>query len=74
MPLAYIPLAQATDGFLRLVHGWFSPTFVVRAAAATDSVGALRRAVDATDALLPFARVRSMEQVRDACGWIRQGR
>jgi predicted permease len=66
MPLAYIPLAQATDGFLRLVHGWFSPTFVVRAAAGTDSVAALRRAVDATDPLLPFARVRSMEQVRNA--------
>ena len=66
MPLAYIPLAQATDGFLRLVHGWFSPTFVVRAAAATDSVVVLRRAVDATDPLLPFARVRSMEQVQDA--------
>jgi hypothetical protein len=66
MPLAYIPLAQATDGFLRLVHGWFSPTFVVRAAAATDSVAVLRRAVDATDPRQPFARVRSMEQVRDA--------
>ena len=66
MPLAYIPMAQATDGFLRLVHGWFSPTFVVRAATATDSIGALRRAVDATDPLLPFARVRRMDQVRDA--------
>jgi predicted permease len=66
MPLAYIPLAQATDGFLRLVHGWFSPAYVVRATAATDSVGALRRAVDETDPLLPFARVRSMEEVQDA--------
>jgi predicted permease len=66
MPLAYIPLAQATDGFIRLVHGWFSPTFVVRAPTATDSVGAIRRAVDATDPLLPFARVRRMEQVQDA--------
>jgi len=66
MPLAYLPLAQATDGFLRLVHGWFSPAFVVRAASGTDSVAVLRRAVDATDPLLPFARVRNMEQVRDA--------
>lgn len=66
MPLAYLPLAQATDGFLRLVHGWFSPTFVVRAAAGTNCVTVLRRAVDATDPLLPFARVRNMEQVRDA--------
>jgi len=66
MPLAYLPLTQATDGFLRLVHGWFSPTFVVRAAAGTNAVAVLRSAVDATDPLLPFARVRNMEQVRDS--------
>jgi len=66
MPLAYIPLEQANDGFLRLVHGWFSPTFIVRAEGAVDAVAVLRRAVDATDPLLPFARVRNMSQVRDA--------
>jgi hypothetical protein len=66
MPLAYIPLAQASDAFLRLVHGWFSPAFIVRTHAAADSVAILRRAIDATDPLLPFARVRDMARVQDA--------
>ena len=66
MPLAYIPLAQANDGFLRLVHGWFSTAFIVRTHDAAIGVAALRRAIDATDPLLPFARVRDMRQVQDA--------
>jgi predicted permease len=66
MPLAYIPLEQASDGFLRLVHGWFAPAFIVRTEGKTDAVAVLRRAIDATDPLLPFARVRDMSQVRDA--------
>jgi hypothetical protein len=66
MPLAYIPLAQANDGFLRLVHGWFSPAFIVRAEGSADAVATLRRAIDAADPLLPFARVRDIAQVRDA--------
>jgi ABC-type antimicrobial peptide transport system permease subunit len=66
MPLVYIPLDQANDAFLRLVHGWFSAAFIVRAQNAADGVGALRRAIDATDPLLPFARVRNMAQVQEA--------
>jgi predicted permease len=66
MPLAYIPLAQANDAFLRLVHGWFSAAFIVCAPGRPDAVAALRRAIDTTDPLLPFARVRDMAQVRDA--------
>jgi len=66
MPLAYVPLAQANDGFLRLVHGWFSPAFIIRTEATADAVATLRRAIDATDPLLPFARVRDIRQVQDA--------
>jgi putative ABC transport system permease protein len=66
MPLVYIPLGQANDAFLRLVHGWFSAAFIVRAQNAADGVGTLRRAIDATDPLLPFARVRNMAQVQEA--------
>lgn len=66
MPLAYIPLAQANDGFLRLVHGWFSTAFIVRTERPADGVAALRRAIDATDPLLPFVRVRDMGQVQAA--------
>ncbi len=66
MPLAYIPLAQANDGFLRLVHGWFSTAFIVRTSGTAEGVRTLRGAIDATDPLLPFARVREMSQVQTA--------
>lgn len=67
MPLAYIPIAQASDGMLRLVHSWFSPAFIVRSAGSTDaSISVLRRALDATDGLLPFARTRAMDEVQAA--------
>ena len=63
MPLAYIPLAQVNDGMIRLVHGWFSPSFIVRASNA-NAVTAIRSALDASDPLLPFAKVRAMEEVQ----------
>lgn len=65
MPLAYIPLAQTSEPMLRLVHGWFSTSFIVRAAGSTDSVAPmLRQAVDGVDPLLPFAETRSMTAVQ----------
>lgn len=63
MPLAYIPLAQVNDAMLRLVHGWFSPSFIVRASDA-NAVTAIRSALDGTDPMLPFAKVRAMEGVQ----------
>jgi predicted permease len=67
MPLAYLPLAQANDGFLRLVHGWFATSFLVRASGPTDAVaGTLRAATDTVDPLLPFARVRPMGDVQQS--------
>ena len=65
MPLAYIPLSQAGDGLLRLVHGWFATSFLVRASGSPDSIAAtLRGATDTADPLLPFAAVRSMAEVQ----------
>lgn len=65
MPLAYIPLAQTSNGMLRLVHGWFSTSILVRAQGDTDAVAPrLRQAVDSVDPLLPFADVRSMAAVQ----------
>ena len=67
MPLAYIPVTQVSDGMLRLVHGWFAPTFVVRAAGTSESAArVVRDALDATDPLLPFADVRAMADVQSA--------
>lgn len=64
MPLAYLPLAQASDGFLRLVHGWFSTAVIVRTRGSmADAAAGLRASVDP---MLPFAAVRSMEEVEGA--------
>jgi hypothetical protein len=65
MPLAYIPLAQTNDAMLRLVHGWFSTSFIVRSAGPLETVApTLRQAADGVDPLLPFAEVRSMAEVQ----------
>jgi ABC-type antimicrobial peptide transport system permease subunit len=67
MPLAYIPVSQASDGMLRLVHGWFSPAFVIRTSLPVDRiVPGLRRALDDLDPLLPFAEVRRFSEVQAA--------
>jgi predicted permease len=67
MPLAYIPLSQAGDGMLRLVHGWFATSFIARTGGSMDHAAPLlRQAVDAVDPMLPFAEVRSMADVQRA--------
>jgi ABC-type antimicrobial peptide transport system permease subunit len=64
MPLAYIPLPQASDGFLRLVHGWFATAIIVRGPdSAAEATTLLRGAVDP---LLPLAAVRSIGEVQSA--------
>ena len=62
MPLTYIPLAQTTDGFLRLVHGWFATAVIVRGPGSTAEATTLLR--DAVDPLLPLAAVRSLREVQ----------
>jgi predicted lysophospholipase L1 biosynthesis ABC-type transport system permease subunit len=65
MPVAYVPVTQVNDGFLRVVHGWFEPTFIVRSALPfAETAGIMRRSLDATDPLLPFAGVRAMSEVK----------
>jgi predicted permease len=67
MPLAYVPLSQTNDGFVRLVHGWFATSFIVRARGPMqDVLPVMRAAVDSADPLLPFAKVRSLDEVQGA--------
>ncbi len=67
MALAYVPIGQLTDGFVRLVHGWFMPAIVVRSSMpAAQAGGAIRRAVASVDPLLPLASVRTMSEVQSA--------
>jgi predicted permease len=65
MPAAYIPASQMSSGFFVQVHTWFSPSWIVRTSGAQEGVAAqLERAVKAVDPLLPFAKVRTLDQVR----------
>jgi len=67
MPLVYVPAAQVDDAMFRLVHTWFSPTFIVRTANGGAGVApAMRRALAGVDPLLPFTSVRNMGDVKAA--------
>ncbi|MEO5897116.1 MAG: ABC transporter permease [Vicinamibacterales bacterium] len=66
MPLAYIPLSQASDGMLRLVHGWFTTAFIVRGHPGSAASTALRDGLAYADPLLPIAELRAMQEVQSA--------
>jgi predicted permease len=67
MPLVYLPIGQLTDGFVRLVHGWFMPAIVVRSAIPNaNASGAIRRAVASVDPHLPLASVKTMAELQAA--------
>ena len=66
MPLVYLPVHQVNDGMIRLVHGWFAPTIVVRSnAGVADTAAAIRRALDSVDPLLPLASVQPISALQD---------
>jgi predicted lysophospholipase L1 biosynthesis ABC-type transport system permease subunit len=65
MPLTYIPAAQTSDGFLRVVHTWFSPSWIVRTAGTPRGlIPGMRAAVEAVDPQLPFSGFQSLEEIR----------
>ena len=57
MPLAYIPLTQAGDGLLRLVHGWFATALMCARRPPVEGGGrrSLPQCCRPRDPLLPFA-------------------
>jgi len=65
MPDVYVPAAQTDDKFLQLVHVWFTPSWVVRAAGRPeDAIPGMQRALESVNPQLPFAGFHSMEDVR----------
>jgi predicted permease len=65
--VAYVPAAQTASGFMRGVHVWFSPSWVVRSSGPVSGVAdTVRQAVAAVDPLLPVARVETMTAVQSA--------
>jgi hypothetical protein len=65
VPAAYIPAAQTTAATFQLVHTWFSPSWFVRTKGAQAGMAVdMQRAVRAVDPLLPFAKFRTLDEVR----------
>jgi macrolide transport system ATP-binding/permease protein len=67
LPSIYLPFAQFPQGGLRVIHGWFSPAWIVREAKpGAVSEQALRRAMLEIDSQLPLAAIRGVDEVRSA--------
>jgi predicted permease len=65
VPASYIPAAQTDDALLKTVHAWFAPSWFVRLRGPQAGiVGDMSRAIEAVDPLLPFAKFRTIDQVR----------
>jgi predicted permease len=65
IPASYIPAAQTSAAFLKMVHAWFAPSWFVRLRAPQQGIIAeMQRAVEGVDPLLPFAKFRTIEAVR----------
>ena len=65
VPASYIPAAQTNAAYLRMVHTWFSPSWFVRLRAPQPGIAAeMQRAVETVDPLLPFAKFRTLDDVR----------
>ena len=61
-----MPATQTRDGFLQVVHTWFSPKWVVRTNGPTANLSAaIRNAIAEVDPRLPIARFRTLDQLRD---------
>jgi len=64
-PAAYVPAAQLGGGFFVQVHTWFSPSWIVRLSGPQEGIVAqMEGAVRSVDPLLPFAKVRTLDDVR----------
>jgi predicted permease len=67
IPDVYVPATQFSDAGFRTVHTWFMPKWVVRSSASRrQASSALQQAVASVDPRLPFAELRSMDEVRSA--------
>jgi len=65
--IIYVPAAQVDGAFLRQVHTWFSPAWIIRSSAPTGTVvETIRQAVAGVDPLLPIAKIESMAEVQSA--------
>jgi predicted permease len=64
-PAAYVPPAHLSAGYFRTVHTWFSPSWIVKLAGPQEQIiEQMQRAVQSVDPQLPFAKFRTLDDVR----------
>jgi predicted permease len=64
-PASYVPASQISNGFVTMVHTWFSPSWIVRLSASQEGIVAqMQQAVESVDPLLPVAKFRTLDEVR----------
>jgi len=65
-PVIYVPVSQISGEFLKIVHTWFAPAWIVRVAGDPgDAVPDIERALAAVDPLLPLASTRLASDLQD---------
>jgi predicted permease len=65
-PTVYLPASQLNDGFVKLVHTWFSPKWVIRTSGPSAGLSAqIQAAVAEVDPRLPIAHFRTADQLRN---------
>jgi predicted permease len=67
--VVYVPAAQTTGGRmnLKLLHTWFSPSWVIRSSGPVAGLAdGIRQAVAAVDPMLPIAKMEAMADVQAA--------
>lgn len=64
-PAAYVPPAQLSAAFFKTSHTWFSPSWIVKLAGPQEQIiEQMQRAVQSVDPQLPFAKFRTLDDVR----------
>jgi putative ABC transport system permease protein len=66
-PIIYVPATQVPADTFKLVHTWFSPSWVVRARGPVEGIAAgIREAIASVDPLLPISKIETMADVQSA--------
>ncbi len=65
VPMVYIPASQTEDEYLRMIHRWFSPNWVVRYSGSPGGlIPRIAQTASAVDPLLPIANFRTLNELR----------
>jgi predicted permease len=65
VPMIYIPAAQTSDDYVKVVHVWFPPHWVVRAAGQPENVTrGIEHVAETIDPLLPISAFRTIQELR----------